>query len=250
MVACAALLRPAGRARGLLSRPRARRRRRPEVDTALIVAVDVSNSVDEQRYRLADGGDRPGARGSRRHPGDRRRRQGRHPVLHDHLGRPSQGQPAVDAHHECRGGARHGQARARAAAPGRRIHLHVAHDALRLRQDRPADPGQGRQGGARHLGRRPRQLQRGGADRRGARRARQVRRDGQRPAHPGGHGRMVAEAPGGVSTQSYLPGEQKDAAARGLVPRRTSRAAPAPSCCPPTATPTSAARSARSSCSR
>ncbi len=92
-----------------------------------------------------------------------------------------------------RRGARDGEARARASAPGRRVHLHVAHDALRLRQDRAADSGQGRQGGARHLRRRPRQLQRGGAGRLGARRARQIRRHRQRLADSGGQGAEEAE---------------------------------------------------------
>ena len=134
--------------------------------------------------QAADGRHRAGARGSGRHPGDRRRRQGRHLVLPDDLGRPADGQYAVDAHRQRGGCARRRHPGAAAAAAGRRVHLHGAHDARRLGQDRAADPRQGGQGRARRVGRRARQLQREGADRSGARRARAVRRDGQWVADP------------------------------------------------------------------
>ena len=158
-----------------------------EVDTALIVAIDVSNSVDETALQAADGG-------------HRRRRSKTPGVIEAIVGGAKGGilfslvtwadqptvEPAVDAHRQRGRRQGGGQEGARAAAPGRRVHLHGAHDAHRVRQDRAADPLEGRQGRARCFGRRPRQLQWPGADRAGARRARQVWRHGERLADPGG----------------------------------------------------------------
>ncbi len=192
-----------------------------EVDTALIVAVDVSNSVDDTRYKLQ----MEGIAQALEDPGVIQAIVGgaKGGILFSMItwADQAEGQPAVDAHQQRGGGEGRGKG-ARAAAPGRRVHLHVAHDALRLRQDRAADPGQGGQGRARCLRRRPRQLQRAGAGREGARRACVIRRHRERPADPRGR-RGGGRGPGGVPTQSYLPpagrGGEGKTAAGGLVPR-------------------------------
>ena len=111
-----------------------------EVDTALIVAIDVSNSVDEKRYKLQ----MEGIAQALEDPG----------VIQAIVGGAKGGilfslvtwadQPTVNlpwTHIASEADAKAGgQEGARAAASGRRVHLHVAHDARRLRQDRAADP--------------------------------------------------------------------------------------------------------------
>ena len=110
----------------------------PEVDTALVVSIDVSNSVDEHRYKLQIEGI-AAARGPRCHRGDPQRAAGRHHLLARGLGRPSEDRAAVDAHRQPQRCARRGAGDPRHAAPRRRVHLPRPDAALRVRQDRAAD---------------------------------------------------------------------------------------------------------------